>query len=125
MRFLVDESLSRRVADLLRRSDHDAIHIGDLGLLRAPDDEVMTAARSDDRVLITVDTDFGGLLAFSHEAAPSAILIRRAPHAPESQVQLLLVALPEIRDHLTAGAVVVISPGQARVRPLPIKPVEE
>lgn len=125
MRFLVDESLSSRVAELLRRSDHDAVHIGDLGLLGAPDDQVMAAARAEDRVLITVDTDFGGLLAFAHESTPSAILVRRAPHRPESQVQLLLAALPQVEQHLIAGALVVVSPGQARIRALPIEPARE
>lgn len=125
MRFLVDESLSRRVAELLRHADHDAVHVGDLGLLGTPDDEVMAAARSSDRVLITVDTDFGGLLAFAHESTPSAILVRRAPHRTESQVQLLLAALPEVEQHLIAGALVVLSPGQARIRLLPIEPAAE
>lgn len=125
MRFLVDESLSSRVAELLQSADHDAVHVGDLGLLGAPDDEVMAAARTEDRVLITVDTDFGGLLAFAHESTPSAILVRRAPHRAESQAQLLLAALPEVEQDLIAGALVVLSPGQARIRLLPIEPAGE
>lgn len=124
MRFLIDESLSSRVAELLRSAGYDAVHVGDLSLLGTPDDEVMAAARREDRVLITVDTDFGGLLAFAHESTPSAILVRRAPHRPESQVQLLLAALPNVEQHLIAGALVVLSPGQARIRPLPIGPAE-
>ncbi|MHB1891644.1 MAG: DUF5615 family PIN-like protein [Acidimicrobiales bacterium] len=35
MRFLVDESLSQRVARLLVDSGHDAVHVGEIGLLGA------------------------------------------------------------------------------------------
>ncbi len=125
MRFLVDESLSSRVAELLRHAGRDAVHIRDRGLLGALDVHVMAAARSEDRVLITVDSDFGGLLTFAHESTPSMILVRRAPHRPESQAELLLAALAEVEQHLGAGALIVISPGHARVRPLPVEPAHE
>jgi predicted nuclease of predicted toxin-antitoxin system len=43
VRFLVDESLSRRVAQLMAAAEHDAVHVGDLDLLGAPDIDVMAA----------------------------------------------------------------------------------
>jgi predicted nuclease of predicted toxin-antitoxin system len=54
MRFLVDESLSWRVAEGLAEAGHEAIHVGDLKLLGAADLRVMEAAASTDRVLIWV-----------------------------------------------------------------------
>lgn len=50
------------VARSLKESGHDAVHVGDLGLLGAVDTEVMLAAAESDRVLISADTDFGELL---------------------------------------------------------------
>lgn len=63
MKALVDESLSTTVARRLGEGGHDAIHLGDLGLLGAADDLVMAAAAQAGRVLISADTDFGELLA--------------------------------------------------------------
>ena len=57
MRFLVDESLSQRVARLLVDSGHDAVHVGDIGLLGAPDQEVMRAAADASRVLVSTIPD--------------------------------------------------------------------
>jgi predicted nuclease of predicted toxin-antitoxin system len=48
LKLLIDESLSARVAHLLCDAGHEAVHVGDLGLLGAPDDDVMAAARDDE-----------------------------------------------------------------------------
>ena len=44
MNFLIDEYLRPMVADGLKDSGHDAIHVGDVGLLGATDEQVMSLA---------------------------------------------------------------------------------
>lgn len=122
MRLLVDESLSHDVARALAGAGHDAVHVGDLELLGAPDEAVMSAAADDDRVLISADTDFGELLALNRHPGPSVVILRRSPHRPTEQAQLLLGALPDLQDSLAEGAVVSLTPGAARIRRLPIGP---
>ena len=63
MRFLVDENLSPRLADLLTACGHDAVHVRDLGLHGGSDADVMDQAVASDRVIVSADTDFGALLA--------------------------------------------------------------
>ena len=63
MKFLVDESLSYRVAEALSSAGHDAVHVTSIGLAAAPDEDVMARARTEQRVLVAADTDFGELLA--------------------------------------------------------------
>jgi predicted nuclease of predicted toxin-antitoxin system len=79
LKLLIDESLSTRVAALLVAAGHDAIHVGELDLLGAPDTDVMAAARCDQRSVVSVDTDFGELLATGNHADPSVVLLRRTP----------------------------------------------
>lgn len=122
MKFLVDEALSSRVASLLREAGHDAVHVGDRALLGKPDEDVMRAAAAEGRVILSADTDFGEMLALGAYAGPSVMLLRRAPHAPERQAAVVLAALPDTEESLEAGAVVVVTPGLARVRDLPIGP---
>lgn len=71
MKLLIDESLSAHVAALLVAAGHGAVHVGDLNLLGAPDIDVMAAARGDQRSVVSVDTDFGELLAVGNHAEPS------------------------------------------------------
>jgi predicted nuclease of predicted toxin-antitoxin system len=104
----------------MRDAGHDAVHVGDLDLLGAPDIDVMAAARESDRTVVSADTDFGELLAIGRHPGPSVILLRRAPHLPDEQAELLLAALDAVEADLDAGAVVILSRGRARVRRLPI-----
>jgi predicted nuclease of predicted toxin-antitoxin system len=120
MRFLVDEAMSHRVAELLRMAGHDSVHVRDLGLLGEPDERIMAAAAADDRVVVSLDTDFGELLARGRHPGPSVLLLRKAPHTPEQQAGIILVAVAEVEKILGAGAVVVVVGDRIRVRMLPI-----
>lgn len=120
MRFLVDESLSARVATLLVQAGHDALHVGDLDLLGAVDKLVLAAAARDERILVSADTDFGELLALGRHPGPSIVIFRRAPHRPEQQAGLLLGCLNEVEDSLVTGAAVIVRPDRVRIRLLPI-----
>ena len=120
MKLLIDESLSALITARLRAAGHEAVHVGELGLGGAADEQVMTAAAVQGRVLVSTDTDFGGLLALSQCQAPSVVVLRRAPHDLDAQVALLISALAELERALREGAGVSLMPGHARIRRLPI-----
>lgn len=123
MRFLIDNALSPLVADGLRQSGHDAIHVRDLGLAAADDATIFEYAERDRRVIVSADTDFGTILALRNTTCPSVILFRGAtPRNPSGQVALLLANLAEISPIIEHGAVVVVEPQRIRVRVLPISP---
>ena len=123
MRFLVDQNRSPRLAELLREAGHDAIHTGDRGLERAPDEALILLARVQGRVIISGDTDFGALLALAHETTPSVILFRQQRNRrAEFQARVLLENLDAIAPDLQGGAVVVFDDARIRVRRLPLLP---
>jgi predicted nuclease of predicted toxin-antitoxin system len=78
MRLLLDENLSPAVSGFLVEAGHDVVHVRDRGLTSARDDVVLAVAATEERVLISADTDFGTLLARSGANSPSVVLIRRA-----------------------------------------------
>lgn len=120
MRFLVDECLPTRFAQILAGSGHDAAHISDLGLLGAADEKIMAAAVQDDRVLVSADTDFGELLAVGRLNGPSVILLRGPVATPEIRAELVLNNLPSFAEDLECGAIVVITEKRIRIRSLPV-----
>ena len=74
MRFLIDNSLSPLVAQGLQEAGHDVVHVRDLNMHRAADEEIMARALRERRVVVAADTDFGTLLAWGKGQGPSVIL---------------------------------------------------
>lgn len=120
MRFLVDNSLSPRLARLLVEAGHDVIHVRDLGLGGADDATIFDAASHEQRVIIAQDTDFGTILATRQARLPSLILFRCGAKSTEAVLRLLSDNLSTVVPDLEAGAVVVIEDARIRVRRLPI-----
>ncbi len=121
MRFLVDQCLSAELAEGLAAAGHDAVHVAAYGLSRASDDEILARAAHERRVLISADTDFGGLLAARDATLPSVVLYRRRTRRrPHEQVMVLLANLAALEGDLNAGAIAVIDDRGIRIRRLPI-----
>lgn len=122
MRFLLDECVSARLTVLLVDAGHDCVHVQDRALLGAVDEDVMAAAVAESRVLVSMDTDFGELLATSNASLPSVVLFRRIGRTAEEQAAVLLLNLADIADDIEAGAIAVITNSQIRLRRLPLRP---
>ncbi|MDQ1307970.1 MAG: hypothetical protein QG671_3804 [Actinomycetota bacterium] len=122
MKFLIDENLSWRVAELLTKAGHDAVHIRDLGAIGAPDTDVMALAIRDDRVIISADTDFGALLAHTRATKPSVILVRAlVDRRPPELAGIIAANLDTIHEHLDTGALAAFTQDDIRVRQLPLR----
>lgn len=123
MRFLIDNALSPRVAEQLRDAGHDAVHVRQYELQAAADEIIFDRAVTEDRIVVSADTDFGTLLASRRATRPSVILFRRGTQRrPDEEVALLLSNLPALADALADGSVAVIEPERIRIRSLPLLP---
>ena len=121
MRFLVDNALSPVFAEELVKSGHDALHVRDVGMQAATDEEIFDFAAREGCILVSADTDFGTILALRRTAEPSVVIFRRSSgRRPERQAKLLLEQLPRVAHSLERGSVVVIEENRLRVRALPI-----
>ncbi len=87
----------------------------------ADDEEIFEFAASEERTIVSADTDFGTLLALGKSAKPSVVIFRRTSNRrPEEQANLLMDRLPDIREPLESGSAVIIEETRLRIRPLPI-----
>ncbi len=109
------------VAQALCEAGFDALHVREIGLQAAEDMVVFKKAMTEDRVIISGDTDFGTILALWQHTKPSVILFRRGiERRPKEQVRLIVANLPHLNEALEKGSIVVFDQNRIRVRSLPV-----
>ena len=120
MRFLVDNALSPVVAEGLKRAGHDTVHVRNYDMQSASDIEIFERAASENRIIISADTDFNTLLALWREKKPSLILLKHPRKRPKAQLELILANVSTIERPLKQGSIVVLEATRIRVRSLPV-----
>jgi predicted nuclease of predicted toxin-antitoxin system len=120
IRLLLDQGLPRSAATFLNDAGWDVVHVGDIGMSRASDQQILDHARRDQRVCVTLDADFHALLALSKAKAPSVIRIRQEGLTGAELAHLLKIIWPRLDQALRQGAMVSVTHRAIRVRRLPI-----
>jgi len=121
MNFLLNMNVHRDMAAPLKKRGHVCRHVGDIGMSRATDVEIVAEAKRTGETIITHDLDYGHLLAFSGEKAPSVIILRLRDLRPGEVVSRPDAVWKEIETPLTEGAIVSLSDKSLRIRTLPIE----
>ncbi len=81
----------------------------------------MAEAERNRETIITHDLDYGHLLAFSGDTAPSVVIYRLRNTHPEKLFNRLMAVWPEVERPLIEGAIIILEDAALRVRPLPIR----
>ena len=112
MRFLVDCCAGRRLAEWLRNDGHDVFDAGELE--HDPGDATLLAqAAAEDRVLITLDNDFGELLFVGR--APHAGVIRLPDLPVDQRITLTAAVIQDHREALERQALITIRGSRVRI----------
>jgi predicted nuclease of predicted toxin-antitoxin system len=114
MKLLLDTCVAGKTADALRASGHDVIWTGD-ELPDPGDEQILARAYAENRVLITLDKDFGELAVVHGE--PHHGIVRLVDFRTADQPAAIEQVLALHGDKLTGGAMVTVQPGLIRIRP--------
>ncbi len=120
MRFLVDMPLSPDLAQWLRAEGHDAVHAKDLSMHQTPDAEILRAATSDGRIIVTADLDYPRLLATLGAAGPGLILLRGGNYSDVESRECVRRVLMSITHDELPRSIVVVDRERIRRRWLPV-----
>ena len=112
MRFLVDENLGKRFANVMNRSGHDALFVGDI-MRSAPDEKILEFAKKENLIIITEDKDFGELVFRSKKSTKGVILLRASTTDPEKLFKMAKGVMDKSK-----GKFIVVKEGRIRVRSL-------
>ena len=89
MRFKIDENLPVEVCDLLQVAGHDAATVREEQLGGRPDPEIAAVCKFEEKVLITLDTDFANIRFYPPEEFCGIIVIRAEDQAKPTILEFL------------------------------------
>lgn len=114
MRVLLDTCVAAMARDALVKDAHEVIWAGDWK--EDPGDaEILKRAFSEQRVLVTLDKDFGELAIV--QGLPHCGIVRLVGLSTREQGPACARVLERYRVELAAGAIVTVERGRVRVRP--------
>ena len=119
MRLVLDQGIPRDAAARFRDHGHDCVHVGEVGMHNAADDEILAWAATG-AIVVTLDADFHAILAVSSARGPSVIRLRiQGLRAPEIAT-LIEKVIAEFRTDLQRGCLVTVKPHKTTCHRLPI-----
>jgi predicted nuclease of predicted toxin-antitoxin system len=118
MKFLTDQDVYAATVGFLQGMGHDVVTASQLGLGQAADSEILQAAHDQNRLLVTRDRDFGGLV-FVQGASPGVIYLRLMPSTLDPVHAELERVLTSYTETELQGSFVVVEPGRHRMRKPP------
>ena len=98
----------------LRAAGHDVVWAGEWEASPS-DDDIIARAAADERILVTLDKDFGELAVVRR--LPHAGIIRLVACRTLAQGTKIAEVLDDFSADLLQGAIVTVEPGRVRVRP--------
>jgi len=116
VRFLADECCDTSVVDALRLDGHDILYVME-SMRGATDEEILTQAFAENRILLTEDKDFGELVYRFRRPARGIILLRFDISNRALKIPRLRILVEKEAERLP-GSFVVLEVDKTRFRPL-------
>ena len=115
MKFLADHDVYAITTRFLRMLGHDVVTVAELGMSRTNDTELLHFARSNQRIFVTRDRDFGSLL-FLQNLRTGVIYLRMVPTKASLVHKELERSLGMYNETDLMNALLVVEPGRHRLR---------
>jgi predicted nuclease of predicted toxin-antitoxin system len=117
MKFLTDQDVYITTVRHLRDLGHDVITASEIGFSQADDIDLLKKANEQNRVFITRDRDFGGLV-FVERLGSGVIYLRMQPSTQNAVHEELKRMLKIYSEDELKKAFIVVEPGRHRFRRL-------
>ena len=116
MEFKIDENLPFEVCKVFGDAGHDAISVLNQQLGGRSDADIAAICQSESRILITLDADFGNILAYPPHEFPGIIVIRTDDQSKETVLILVRRVLVTLRSESPQGRLWIVESNRIRVR---------
>ena len=115
-RFKLGENLPAELTGLLRTAGHEAVTAVQQELGGEPDTRLAEVCRGEQRVLLTLDLDFGDIRAYPPAEHAGLIVLRLARQDKPSVLRIVERILPLLEAEPLAGHLWVVDEDSVRIR---------
>lgn len=108
LRLLLDQMIDAVAAKTVSEQGHDLVRLADLGMAKADDDEVLATAVAEQRILVTLDEDFGDWAILPLSEHPGVIRLKVDPTTTANILDLLCPFLKQNKDRDFTNRLVIV-----------------
>jgi predicted nuclease of predicted toxin-antitoxin system len=116
MKIKLDENISRHLKLVIIQKGHECVTAEDEGVLSKTDVEVGAAAKSEGRMLFTLDLEFANLHKFPPGSHPGVVLFRPQSMGPLAVNGFITQVIEETDLSSLSGCLVIVDPMRIRIR---------
>jgi predicted nuclease of predicted toxin-antitoxin system len=114
--FKIDENLPSEACRILQDAGHGAVSVLDQELGGHPDSDIAIVCKTEGRALITLDTDFGNILAYPPAGFPGIIVIRTKDQAKPTVLNFVHRIVAALQSHSLPGRLWIVENDRMRIR---------
>lgn len=115
MKFKLDENFGHSAQQFFLEQGYDCHSVHDEGLAGADDPTILAAAVAEDRILVTMDHDFGNVLAYPPAGTLGVVVVNVPGRASRQFLRAMLeLLLNACRRQLPLGKLWIVEPGRIR-----------
>ena len=115
MKLFIDQDVYAATVNFLVGAGHDVVTAAQHGFSQALDSELLKTARAEQRIFVTRDRDFGGIV-FVQALGPGVIYLRALPTTLNSVHAELERVMKLYSESELLVSFVVVEPGRHRIR---------
>ena len=115
MKFLLDENVGKLVAEFLRKKGFD-VKSAIEEFRGYPDEKILKIASKENRILVTLDQDFGRMICQSKPPHKGVILLRLKNESQRAIIEFLGKALNQLKEEDFKNKFVIITEEKIRIR---------
>jgi len=116
MKFKLDENLPIDAAKIFQEAGYDAVSVLDQSLQGCSDKTLISMCKKENRVLVTLDTDFANLLAYPPEKYPGIIVLRIKKQHKNQVIKILKKLVSFMSKKLPKSELWVVEEDKIRIR---------
>ena len=117
---VLDQGVPRDAATRLRGLGYECTHVGEIGMGKATDGEILAWSLGRNAIVVTLDADFHTILAVTGARGPSVIRLRIEGLGAQAVVELVQKVLAGFGSDLERGSLVTVKARKITCHRLPV-----